>query len=71
MEEQELTKKQEDYVLESTREDTKAYMKLIKNSRGYNWEIKAFQDTDDYLLDQLREKILEQNTQLNDALMGD
>lgn len=51
--------------MESTKTITdKAYIKLYKNSRGYNWEIKAYQDVTDEDLSKIKEKLLKINNDL-------
>jgi len=35
----------------------KAYIKIIKNTKGYNWEIKLFEDIDMEKIKDLQEKL--------------
>jgi hypothetical protein len=60
---EELTAQQEDFILEEGREQ--AYIKLYKNTKGYNWEVKAYSKTTDEELSNIKEKI----TKLNDELV--
>lgn len=42
----------------------KSYIKLIKNTKGHNWEIKAFEDTTKETMDEIRERVLDQENKL-------
>ena len=52
-------------------EQQKPYIKLSKNSRGHNWEIKAFDDTEIETLKEIKERLLKINQELVTELLGD
>jgi hypothetical protein len=64
---EDLTSQEEDFVLEQAREQ--AYIKLYKNSKGYNWEVKAYQKTTSEQLAEIKEKITKINNELLDEFV--
>jgi len=42
----------------------RAYIKLIKNSKNVNWEIKMYEDTDDQTMIELRSKINKMHSEM-------
>ena len=42
----------------------KAYIQIEKNTKGYNWKIKAYIDTDFKEMEELRKKIGTLNTEM-------
>jgi hypothetical protein len=69
---EDLTTQQEDVINEEAieRRLERSYIKLIKNTRGYNWEFKIFEGTFKEQLDNLRVMALEQNNKLNEEIGG-
>lgn len=51
---------------QETKTEEKGYIKLYKNSRGFNWEIKAYEDMDEKVYDELLAKILKLNEQIQE-----
>jgi hypothetical protein len=47
------------------------YIKLSKNSRGHNWDIKALDDTSIETLKEIKERVLQINQELVTELIGD
>jgi len=49
----------------------KAYIKLYKQTKGYNWEIKGYEDTDFENMNLLKEKINKLNDELLEMFAGE
>jgi len=69
---EDLTTDQEDLISEELTDKRleRSYIKLIKNTKGYNWEVKIFEGTFKEQLDNLRVMALEQNNKLNEEIGG-
>jgi gamma-glutamylcysteine synthetase len=63
-----LTTQQEDLIHEANID--RSYVKLIKNTKGHNWEIKVFEGVSPLVMDSLRAEALRQNNELNLELGG-
>ena len=49
----------------------RAYIKLIKNSKNVNWEIKMYEDTDDQTMIELRSKINKMHSEMTNDFAGE
>lgn len=52
-------------------QNEKGYIKIMKMSKGYNWEIKAYEDMDEAKYNELIEKIKRVDSVINEKFSGD